>query len=118
MSSDPEVLLSGTTDFTVTEQHLQLLRRAWVVWYDGETGAPAIDCKRPYGNSNVAFDVAEIIGETLPEDEDLSDADYERLLQLHYETVVVLQIALVTGEFKPGRYTKTSRYGNDWRPAE
>lgn len=33
-------------------------------WNDGETGAPAIDSKRPYGNSSVACDVLEILGMT------------------------------------------------------
>lgn len=51
----------GTT-FTVTDDHLKLLRRASVGWSDCEFGAPEIDPKRPYGNSNVLGDIAEILG--------------------------------------------------------
>ena len=30
-------------------------------WDDCEFGAPAIDCKRPYGNSDVYNDIAKIL---------------------------------------------------------
>jgi hypothetical protein len=102
------------TEFTVTDDHLRLLRRAYVHWNQGEFGAPSIDSKRPYGNSNVFGDIAEILG--IPEsewaDEDLSPSvDYEwRFLRLHVGTAVALQIALETGEFRTGRYTR----GRDW----
>jgi len=31
------------------------------MWYGCETGAPGLDCKRPYGNSDVEGDVCEIL---------------------------------------------------------
>lgn len=107
------------TDFTVTDEHLKLMKRAYVSWDDTEFGAPEIDCKRPYGNSNVIEDIAEILG--VPEDQ-WSDGDGEALpdaeqafTKLHAETAIVLQIALNTGEFREGRYVR-EKYG-DWRPA-
>ena len=49
------------TIFEVTENHLKLLRMMYVEWNDGEFGAPTISCKRPFGNSDVIQDVAEIL---------------------------------------------------------
>ena len=105
------------TDFTVTEDHLKLLRRARVSWDDAEYGAPAIDPKRPYGSSNQVRDMAEILG--LPDSEWLDQDDVipgaeGRLARLHAETAIALQIVLATGEFRPGRYTRTDQYEIDW----
>jgi hypothetical protein len=107
-------------EFTVTDEHLRLLRRACVFWEEGEFGAPSIDSKRPYGNSNVYGDIAEILG--VPDsdwaDEELNpslDAEW-RFLRLHVETAIALQIALATGEFRTGRYVRDDEWGgNRWR---
>ncbi len=87
--------------FNLTEQHIKLLRRAYVHWHRAEAGAPTIDPKRPYGNSNVEEDVAEILG--LPYDSE-DDNNTDKLLQLHQETETALQIVLCTGSFEPGMY--------------
>lgn len=87
--------------FTLTELHLRLLRRMYVGWQDCESGAPEIDPKRPYGNSNVADDVSEICGRPIPRD---------RAMELHSETQTALQIVLVTGEFAPGEFVQRDRY--------
>lgn len=105
--------------FEVTEDHLKLLRAAYLRWDDCEFGAPAIDSKRPYGNSDVVQDIAEILGWRIP---DYEDADYEaywdsvadKARKLHEETLIALQIALCVGEFKTGRYV-TEPYRRDWR---
>jgi len=39
--------------FVLTENHIKLLRKAYVTWEDGDFGAPSIDTRRPYGNSSV-----------------------------------------------------------------
>jgi hypothetical protein len=123
--SSPSALfdvIRDTRRFTVTEEHLRLLRRAYVTWTNAEFGAPEIDCKRPYGNSDVYTDIAEILG--IPEvewsDEDmgvLPEAEW-RFLRLHVETGVVLQIALATGEFRPGNYVRDGRWSGTWKRAE
>ena len=112
-------VIRDTRRFTVTDEHLRLLRRAYVAWDDTEFGAPEIACKRPYGNSNVLGDIAEILG--IPDsewaDEDMNplpDAEW-RFLRLHVETAIALQIALVTGEFRAGGYTRDERWGRDWK---
>jgi len=101
--------------FTVIDEHLRLLRRAYISWNEGEFGAPGINSKRPYGNSNVFADIAEILG--VPDSEWIDEGDGEptldaewRFLRLHVETAIALQIGLATGEFRTGQYVR----GNDW----
>src|SRR5215471_7021054 len=54
--------ISRVREFTVTEGHLRLLRHVWVDWDQGEGyGAPGISPKKPYGNSDVERDIAEIL---------------------------------------------------------
>jgi hypothetical protein len=123
--TDPRALfdvIRDVTQFTVTDEHLRLLRRAYVTWDDCEFGAPEIDCKRPYGNSNVPGDIAEILGVPDSEwaDEDLNpipDAEW-RFVRLHVETAIVLQIALATGEFRTGRYVREEGWDINWRRDE
>jgi len=102
--------------FTVTEEHLALLRRAYTSWDQCEYGAPQIDPKRPYGNSSVEQDIAEILGvEPGPDDwRPFTDDQVARFHRLHGETETVLQIALRTGRFEVGEY-EAEPYGSDWR---
>lgn len=107
-------------EFTITEDHLKLLRRAYIGWEDCEYGAPAIDCKRPYGNSSVELDICEILGWEPKKDEygDTSDDNqklYEKCYEIHKETQTVLQIALATGQFKAGKYTREDEYSEGWK---
>ncbi len=129
MTTDPmeifENLAREAQEFMVTDQHLTLLRHAYVRWEDIEFGAPAIDGKRPYGNSDVLGDIVEILfaEEARSRNPDMDEQDAyeawqqrheEELVRLHAETGIVLQIALSTGEFRAGRYRKRLRYGSDW----
>lgn len=106
-------MLSAGQRFTVTDEHLKLLRRAYVGWDGCEYGAPAIDCKRPYGNSSVEEDMAEILGVEMVDGEYLRNADRERLRALHIETQTVLQIILATGILEPGDYVAPA-YSVKW----
>jgi hypothetical protein len=120
-----EPLLS-VMEFTVTDDHLKLLRHAYVVWDEGEGyGAPGINPKKPYGNSYVQRDIARILD--APDDDwELEDGEKayvtpgaeERFTRMHVETMVALQIVLVTGEFRPGRYRRETPWGIDWRRDE
>lgn len=104
-------------EFVLREQHLKLLSRMNVSWDDAEFGAPCIDPKRPYGNSSVIKDMAEILGlegETCPHcGELLEEQDEERLTNLHKEMETALQIVLSTQSFKPGTYV-ADIYSCDW----
>jgi hypothetical protein len=105
--------------FTLTQQHVDLLRRMNVRWEDDAyDGAPAIDAKRPYGNSDVWRDVAEIIG-LAPTVDDEGETHWpqgtrDQCMALHRETEKALQVCLTAGTFKPGEYVADS-YRRNWR---
>lgn len=97
--------------FTVTNDHIKLLRSAYVGWDGCEFGAPAIDCKRPYGNSSVELDIAEILGWTIADvDEGLTQEQELRAELLHRETQTALQIFLSLGTMEAGTYIRPSQY--------
>lgn len=103
--------------FELKEEHLKLLRRAIIRWEDCEFGAPAIDCKRPYGNSYVYGDIAEILG-VKPVHGNYFSKEQEALMdKLHRETQRALQIILTTGKFEIGIY-EADDYKNDWEKVE
>lgn len=108
-------------EFTLTEEHVKLFRRIQIGWQYCETGAPEVDPKRPYGNSDVASDVIEILGWPKPpldEDEEKGpawDAIHARALAVHYETHVALSVILCRSSFEPGTYVRSDRYKMDWK---
>jgi hypothetical protein len=117
--------LSRLNEFTVTEEHLKLLRHAYVnTWDPGEAyyGAVGISPKKPYGNSYVERDIAEILDAP---DEDWEYEDGEkanvteeagnRFMRLHVETMFALQIVLAVGEFRPGHYQRSANWDIDWQ---
>jgi len=101
--------------FEFTADHLKLLRTMYVGWQDCEYGAPEIDPKRPYGNSDVEPDIHEILtGET---EYELTDEQRERYAQLHRETQTAIQIMLQLGQVQLGAYTTSTKYGTPgWLP--
>ena len=108
-------------EFEMTEQHVTLLRHAYVDWDDCEFGAPAINCKRPYGNSDVLTDIAKLLHPDFREMREGAQMDWledneARLRAVHRQTFTALQIFLVTGQMQPGRYVRDSAYdGRGWR---
>ena len=115
--------LHRATECIVTEDHLKLLRHAHVnTWDPGEYfGAVAVNPKRPYGDSYVTRNIAEILdapdenweyedGETAG----LTDEGEERFTRLHIETMAALQVVLAAGEFRPGRYRRPTNQSLDW----
>lgn len=104
--------------FTLTEDHVKLLRRANVGWERAEYGAPGIDPKRPYGNGDVTQDLMEILGWDIPADDDWNGPGLEvceALRRLHVETETALQIVLATGSFEPGVYVAEPYNTMSWR---
>lgn len=107
-----------TNEFTITEEHLKLSQRMYVSWDDCEFGAPAIDCKRPYGNSYVEGDMIEILDIEDPrKDEwaDLPDDILDRINNLHREMQLVLQIWLRTGVIQIGTFIRDKDKYDSWR---
>ena len=54
--------IRSVTEFTVTEEHLKLLRCLYVSWDHCEFCVLRLISKRPYGNSDVIEDIREILG--------------------------------------------------------
>jgi hypothetical protein len=111
--------MSEPKRFTLIGEHLVLLRHANVRWDGDEWGAPAIDSKRPYGNSNLLGDLAEILGvEGFVDHEGekrYSEEQVKTMDRLHAETETALQIVLASGEFTPGVYETSDAYSRDWK---
>lgn len=115
--------------FEITNDHKKLLARMYVGWQDCEFGAPEVDPKRPYGNSDVEWDVAEILGWIRDDRYDLeesmspekfdefSDAIHDRAMTIHQQMETVVQAALqYAAEHMPvGEYETSGDYNIDWR---
>lgn len=91
-------------EFELTQEHVKLLRRANVMWYDCETGAPGLDCKRPYGNSDVEGDVCNILGWSKEDGDGYSQEQRDKASLIHKETETALSVVLTTSSFEPGVY--------------
>ena len=100
----------------ITEEHLKLLKEMNVGWGDIEYGAPCIDPKRPYGNSDVEEDICRILGKKKVEvdyDERYLTKDLEYASKIHKEMKDVLQICLFFQEFKIGNFKRKESW-YDW----
>lgn len=103
--------------FELKEEHIKLLQNMYWRYSDCETGGPEADSKRPYGNSYVPPDVAEILGVELSEDDDKYDEQVKEIMQFHYDSHIALDIILQTKSFKLGTYKNTAdAYGKSiWK---
>jgi hypothetical protein len=100
--------------FLMTREHLALAKRLHIVWYDVEDGAPGCSIRRPYGNSDVLEDIAEIIGyRAWTHPGCYSDQEEQHLKDLHRAMQIVLQIIVHTGQMKTGVYKKPG-LSEDW----
>lgn len=110
------------SEFILTQRHITLLQRANIRYDGAEFGAPCIDPKRPYGNSSVVHDIAEILDVNLPdEDEDphgYDDVESE-LVKIHDQLTIALQIIVQQlPNVRLGRYGLVRKYGNEWEYVE
>lgn len=75
--------MSHPMKFTVTEQHIALLERTYVFWdRSAYEGAPAVNSKRPFGNSDVMRDIYEIIH---PESLNVREEKWDEFWEFFYE---------------------------------
>ena len=106
-------------EFTITKEHLLLAKSFYVDWDNCEYGAPSIDPKRPYGNSDVEEDICRILGKKKVEvdyDKRYLTKDMEYAGKIHKEMEIALQIILCTQSFKEGDYYKEDEYGSkSWK---
>ncbi len=93
---------------TVEPGHLALLRRSNTDWNYCEFGAMEINPKRPYGNSDVIGDIAEILGGEVDDDGEVSPEFAATAYRLHRETEFCVQILLTLGAIEEG-----ATYRND-----
>lgn len=101
--------------FQIKEEHLKLLKNFNVDWYNSEYGAPMINPKRPYGNSDVELDIAEILEWEIKNNE-LSDEQSNEASKLHEETKIALQICLSLLKFETGLYgTEDPFLSDNWK---
>ena len=105
--------------FLLKKQHIALLQRMNIYWEDDAYhGAPAVDIKRPYGNSDVWEDVAEIAGFEMFKDDNgekhFLEGTRNKCLNLHRETAQALQVCLAAQSFDPGEYVADD-YRENWR---
>jgi hypothetical protein len=92
------------TTFTIYQEHLDLLRAMEWEWNDCEFGAPAVDCKRPFGSSSgYHYDMAKAVGWQYDAD---SQEQEDELMRLYRETMTVLMIGVAVGSFEPGQYVR------------
>jgi len=75
---------------------------------------------RPYGNSAILSDIAEIVGIKEPDSEKgeaWSDEQLMTLLKWHYETTRALEVFLAAARIKPGIYVQ-GYVGDGWKLKE
>lgn len=103
----------------VTENHLKLLKAAYIDWNDTEFGGPCIDPKRPFGNSEVYGDIVDILGLTMP-DEEKEPEKYKRFIDSldkgYRELEDCLEILCTNLSLEVGYY-ESDGYKN-WRKVE
>lgn len=109
--------------FTVTDDHMKLLPRLHFDWDDQMySGAPVVDIKRPYGNSDpIYYDVPVILGMITPGPETenayqvLTEEQVYHCKKVHREMEYVLQILCFMGSVRPGEYQKDPYRDTSWR---
>lgn len=106
-------------EFELKQIHLDLLKETAIDWNDCEFGAPCVDPKRPYGNSDVEDDIAKIIklskkGNWDFEEEMWNENASDYMEDLHKQMQIVLEIVLHCQSFKLGKYIRESVCSHKW----
>lgn len=100
--------------FRLKKEHIKLIKelnfRTAVVTDSSDKFRPAIDEKRPFGNSGVTSNVCEIMGWYSNEDGEYSEKAINRAEMLLIELPVALEIVVSKHTFTPGEY-EVSEYG-------
>lgn len=112
-----------TIYFDLTEEHVKLIRQFNITWDGAYEGAPAVDSKRPFGNSDLECDICEILEIEPVEHDNMEDETIypkgtsDRVMKLYAELELALQVVLTAGSFEPGRY-EAEEYHSNWRKSE
>lgn len=114
--------------FALKDEHIQLITKFYIQEGYAEACPPEVNQKRPWGDSDHLYSMAEIL-QLLPQTDDPSEDFYDdeqlqyELEELYSELVDALQIVLSCKTFEPGIYEFLSDYdfitdGPGWRRAE
>ena len=113
--------LDETETFEVTEDHIKLLKNSYTSWSSMEYGAPMMDPKRPYGNSDVVRDMAKVLDREIfdPKTGERIDDKADDLYKIHKQMETVLQILLDNARkgIETGTYER-QKYGGNWSKVE
>ena len=106
--------------FELKQIHLDLLKETSIGWNDCEFGAPEINPKRPYGDSNCEDNIAEIIkmkkiGNWNKDEETWNEKATEQINDIHKETQIALQIILHCQTFELGKYMLLEDGWQKWK---
>lgn len=108
--------------FVLRPEHIKLLKRTYWSWNYCEFGAPTVDPKRPYGNSDVFEDMIEILElENAYDEEDeygekeVAHSIQTYLIELHEELETAMQVIVDNG-FSIVFTTYNKELGKSWIP--
>lgn len=99
-------------EFKLKLEHIVLLQNANWRWEDMEAGGPAIDCKRPFGNSSYEHDIAELLLWDTDDEESLMEKARDLYRELEYAVQIIMQT--------PGKEIPLGKYifdGKLWKIA-
>lgn len=116
---------TNSKTFELKEEHLKLLSAGYFD-FDGscEYGSVGLDCKRPFGNSDVHRDMAKILGiKKLGKDDnddydgEYSDEQCSDMDELYQELATAMNVIFSARSFELGKYKRRDEYANNWKKA-
>ena len=106
--------------FNVTENHIKLIKKLNINYFEGELCVSIIDMKTPFGSKNMHQDMAEILNIKMP-DKETKPEKYEQTIESlkrgFSELRYCIQILCQTLSLKKGTYA-SSDYGFSWELKE
>jgi len=107
----------SNNEFILKEEHFKLLKAACVSENNCEFGSPSIDCKRPFGNSDVIGDMIEILGIDIGDDagneyDELREELEPELLDLYQDLYIAVPLVFSQlPNVRLGRYVNKNTQG-------
>ncbi len=101
--------------FNLTEAHIKMVCAYNIRWNDNSyDGAPEVDPKRPFGNSDWQDDLCELLEYEPDSEGEFTDEQYRDVTKLFESGHIALEIILQTRSFVPGKYEREQYFG-DWK---
>jgi hypothetical protein len=115
-------------EFTVTQDHIALLQNTEWEWLSLKLGrwvfgAPCVNSQRPYGHTQIATDICQILEIEIPQYDTDEWLEIERdVLAIHLETLTVIKILMsnIMKGILPGTYVfhdETETHLAHWKRA-